>query len=180
MEPVTIDLSGLGEFGAYAYPLIYMLVSAFFGTVSRRHLSAAGQCLGEGYNTREKESRIQTMKGRTHLANGAVTGAIGLAAFVTALVTSIMLFDKAAEKMSPTATAATTVCARCLEPSFDGFSKLEEARLILACAKKEFEAAKTDRAELFVSGRRMKVKDYESRVARGESLTLEEIIAGLE
>ncbi len=99
MEPVTISFDGLNDIGQYVYPLVYALVSALFGAISHRHFGAAGRLLGG--DTRESEGYQEKSRGRAHIVNGSVTGVLGLAAFIAALVTSIILFNHAVGKANP-------------------------------------------------------------------------------
>ena len=123
MEPMTINLDGLNSIGQYVYPLIYVLVSAFFGTISRRHFGHAGECLGG--DTRDGLGRREAMKGRTHIVNGSVTGTLGVAAFVAALVTSIILFNHAVDKADPP-TVSVTAGESHFGPFTADINKLEE------------------------------------------------------
>lgn len=79
MEPVTINLEGLTEFGPYGYLLAYVLVTAAVGAFARRHIRLAGETTGDAQSS--------------HIATGVVTTVLGLILFLVTLSGADDMFD---------------------------------------------------------------------------------------
>lgn len=79
MEPVTINLEGLAEFGPYGYLLVYVLVTAALGAFARRHARLAGETTGDAQSS--------------HIATGIVTTVLGLLLFIVTLSGADAMFD---------------------------------------------------------------------------------------
>ena len=84
MDPVTVNLSGLGPF---VYIAVEVVIAIFFGIVSWRNILAAGRA------TDASKDGSQDGKQNSHIAIAIVSGIIGLAN----MIFSLNMFWKAFE-----------------------------------------------------------------------------------
>lgn len=95
MEPVTINLEGLSEFGPLGYILGHLAAGMFFGAIAWRNIACAGSCYDNS----------QTYRGNTHIARSVASGVLSLASLIILFVMSGQLFYQAVQKSSQTASA---------------------------------------------------------------------------
>lgn len=157
MESMTIDLSGVGEFGPHVYLFAYIVASIVFGTASRRHFRLAGEAEDSGVSRGVTTSSA-------NITNGVVTGTLGLATFVTALVVSSQLCCRAMDKAYPIAAITDApvpanpadasrqqaLKSRDREVAWrkEAETELHRVKLNLIEANQELEAAKADKEQL--------------------------------
>lgn len=116
MDPVTINLEGLSEFGPFGYLIGHTLAALFFGIIAFRQTSLAGKCKGEG---------CQDMVANSHICRAVTGGVLGLANAIVVIVMSVNLFvaslDKANSTTASMTTSKVTLCSPYVITSGDGY-----------------------------------------------------------
>ncbi len=132
MEPVTIDLAGLTEWGPYAYLSAYALVTVFLGFIARGHIRSAGATKGD----------VQA----SHVASSIVSGLVGIVTAIFTLCSSSQMFDRSIvfADQSKGAMVAVDVYERAVE-------KRNFVREKLEIAYRELEIVKADKEKLFAA-----------------------------
>lgn len=88
MEPITIDFSGLENFGRYFYIIVPAVIALLTGSVMWRQINAAGKCF-DG-NTHEQI-------GNAHVAKAVISGVLTVALFITTLVHANLSYQNSLE-----------------------------------------------------------------------------------
>lgn len=178
MEPVTIDLSGVGELGPYVYLLAYILVTTFFGGISRRHIRLAG-------------SSASSDVANAHGISGAISGALGIVLFIMTLVATGSMFSKSLESRQAVVThreytsalnelnevqhklviARASAKASAKASYAHATRELDGTKLDLAAVRRRLDVAQAENTEL------IQIIEGERSLKVGEkTLTLEEIM----
>lgn len=167
MEPVTINLEGLSEFGPFGYLIGHTLAALFFGIIAFRHSALAGKCKGEGCRGDRSESEAQGMVANSHIWRAAISGFLGLANAVAVIVMSVNLFVASLEKANAGSDSQTATTLTANKPQFNGpyTDELCEHFLSQAKACKQAQAVKNHKVQHFVNNVMQGVGPYASAAA---------------
>jgi len=89
MDPITIDLNGIGQIGPLGYLMAYAFMGMLAGGISWRNMIMSG-------------NGCSTAKGESHVAVAVVSGIVGGIFLITTLGTSCQMLDIALAKTAAT------------------------------------------------------------------------------
>lgn len=118
MDPVTINLPDLTQFGPLGYLAGHLMAAMFFGVLTWRQIGAAGVCYGKSCSDTNLDAQNQEQKqqreigwemGDAHVARSIVGGIIGIVNIIVVICMSVQMFSQALERADLAAIAALQI-----------------------------------------------------------------------
>lgn len=114
MDPVTINLPDLTQFGPLGYLAGHLMAAMFFGVLTWRQIGAAGVCYGKSCSDTNLDAQNQEQKqqgdmGDAHVARSIVGGIIGTVNIIVVICMSVQMFSQALERADLAAIAALQI-----------------------------------------------------------------------